>query len=80
MLWSAVPSNDGSPCHRRWGWGTGHFEQILRQRANQGVTEIVEVSNRGHALTIDSGWRDVANMALTFIKRFVRPTPAKGMS
>jgi hypothetical protein len=27
--------------------------------------------NRGHALVIDSGWRDVADTALTFIRRFV---------
>jgi hypothetical protein len=27
--------------------------------------------NRGHALVIDSGWREVADTALTFVKRFV---------
>jgi non-heme chloroperoxidase len=27
--------------------------------------------NRGHALVIDSGWREVADTALRFIKRFV---------
>jgi hypothetical protein len=27
--------------------------------------------NRGHALTIDSGWREVADTALAFIRRFV---------
>jgi hypothetical protein len=26
---------------------------------------------RGHALTIDSGWREVADKALAFVKRFV---------
>jgi pimeloyl-ACP methyl ester carboxylesterase len=40
------------------------------QKHNAGVTEIVELPNRGHALTIDSGWRGVADTALTFIKRF----------
>jgi non-heme chloroperoxidase len=34
------------------------------------VTEIVEMKNRGHALTIDSGWREVADTALTFVQRF----------
>ena len=29
------------------------------------------MKNRGHALTIDSGWRDVADTALAFVKRFV---------
>jgi hypothetical protein len=26
--------------------------------------------NRGHALTIDSGWREVAETALAFVQRF----------
>ncbi|MDX6647495.1 MAG: hypothetical protein QOK40_3222 [Miltoncostaeaceae bacterium] len=42
-----------------------------RQQRNDGVTEIVEMPNRGHALTIDSGWREVADTALAFVKRFV---------
>jgi pimeloyl-ACP methyl ester carboxylesterase len=41
-----------------------------RQKHNPGVTEIVQVPNRGHSLTIDHGWREVAEIALTFIKRF----------
>jgi non-heme chloroperoxidase len=44
-----------------------------RQKRNDGVTEIVEMPGRGHALTIDSGWRDVADTALRFIQRFVKP-------
>jgi len=40
------------------------------QRRNPGVTEIVKVPNRGHALTIDHGWREVAETALAFVKRF----------
>jgi pimeloyl-ACP methyl ester carboxylesterase len=42
-----------------------------RQQSNPGVTEIVEIPNRGHALTIDNGWREVAETALTFVQRFV---------
>jgi pimeloyl-ACP methyl ester carboxylesterase len=42
-----------------------------REKRNEGVTEIVKIPNRGHALTIDGGWRDVADTALGFIKRFV---------
>jgi pimeloyl-ACP methyl ester carboxylesterase len=42
-----------------------------RQRRNPGVTEIVTIPNRGHALTIDSGWREVCDTALAFVKRFV---------
>src|ERR1700760_2984047 len=42
-----------------------------KQKRNKGVTEFVEMPNRGHALTIDSGWREVADAALGFVKRFV---------
>ncbi len=41
-----------------------------RQKRNEGVTEIVELPGRGHALTIDSGWRAVADTALAFVQRF----------
>ena len=42
-----------------------------KQRRNEAVTEIVEIPGRGHALTIDSGWREVADTALSFVNRFV---------
>jgi non-heme chloroperoxidase len=42
-----------------------------KQKANESVTEIVKIPGRGHALTIDSGWRDVADTCLAFVKRFV---------
>ncbi len=38
-----------------------------RQKDNPGVTEFREFPNRGHSLTIDHGWRDVAEIALAFI-------------
>jgi alpha-beta hydrolase superfamily lysophospholipase len=41
-----------------------------RQRANESPTEIKTIPNRGHSLTIDSGWREVAKTALDFVKRF----------
>jgi non-heme chloroperoxidase len=41
------------------------------EKRNEGVTEIVQMPNRGHALVIDSGWREVADVALKFIQRFV---------
>ncbi len=44
-----------------------------QEQHNPGVTEIVQMSNRGHALTIDSGWREVAVTALAFIQRFAQP-------
>jgi pimeloyl-ACP methyl ester carboxylesterase len=42
-----------------------------KQQRNEGVTEIVEMPNRGHALVIDSGWREVADTAVAFVQRFV---------
>jgi non-heme chloroperoxidase len=42
-----------------------------RQRRNPGVTEITKLTGRGHSLTIDSRWREVADTALQFITRFV---------
>jgi pimeloyl-ACP methyl ester carboxylesterase len=45
-----------------------------RQRRNPAVTEIETIANRGHALTIDSGWREVADRALAFVRRFVGGT------
>jgi pimeloyl-ACP methyl ester carboxylesterase len=41
-----------------------------RQRRNSAMTEIVKISNRGHSLTIDHGWREVAKTALDFVNRF----------
>ena len=41
-----------------------------RQKKNSSVTEIVEIAGRGHSLTIDHGWQEVAQTALDFIKRF----------
>jgi pimeloyl-ACP methyl ester carboxylesterase len=48
-----------------------------RQRRNASVTEIKQIPNRGHSLTIDHGWREVAQTALDFVKRFVDPGPAR---
>jgi non-heme chloroperoxidase len=41
------------------------------QSENPGITEVTEILNRGHSLTIDSGWQEVAQVSLDFIKRFV---------
>jgi non-heme chloroperoxidase len=42
-----------------------------KQKRNKGVTEFVVIPGRGHALTIDGGWREVAETALAFVRRFV---------
>jgi non-heme chloroperoxidase len=36
------------------------------------VTEIVKIPNRGHALTIDNGWREVADTALAFVQKYAK--------
>jgi pimeloyl-ACP methyl ester carboxylesterase len=41
-----------------------------RQMHNEAVTEIEQIPNRGHSLTIDHGWREVADKALAFVRRF----------
>ena len=43
---------------------------FLKQRRNPAVTENVKIPNRGHSLTIDDGWREVAQTALGFVNRF----------
>jgi pimeloyl-ACP methyl ester carboxylesterase len=47
------------------------YASYKKQRRNRNVTEIEKIPNRGHSLTIDSGWREVAEKALAFVKRFV---------
>ena len=42
-----------------------------QQSRNPGVTESVLIPGRGHGLVIDSGWREVCNISLAFISRFV---------
>ncbi|WP_406327705.1 alpha/beta hydrolase [Streptomyces sp. NBC_00203] len=42
-----------------------------KQLRNPGITEFVELMDRGHALTIDHGWQEVADTALEFVRRFV---------
>jgi non-heme chloroperoxidase len=49
-----------------WAIANASYRQ---QQDNNGVTEIIEIKNRGHALTIDNGWREVADF-LAFVKRF----------
>ena len=50
-----------------WAIANASFRQ---QQANPGLTEIVQMPGRGHSLVIDSGWREVADTALAFVRRF----------
>jgi pimeloyl-ACP methyl ester carboxylesterase len=59
---------DGEKDHTvPWSIANASFK---KQRRNPGVTEIKLIPNRGHSLTIDSGWREVAETSLEFVKRF----------
>jgi pimeloyl-ACP methyl ester carboxylesterase len=51
-------------------WAIAHAT-YERQSKNPGVTEIIEIPGRGHSITIDNGWKDVAQISLDFIRRFV---------
>lgn len=48
-------------------WAIAHAA-YERQKHNPAVTQIKKVPDRGHALTIDHGWRVVAQTALDFVK------------
>ena len=50
-----------------WAIANASFKQ---QQVNPGLTEIVQLPNRGHSLIIDKGWREVADTALAFVRRF----------
>ena len=50
-------------------WAIANAAYTIQQR-NPGVTEIVKMEGRGHSLTIDAGWRGVAEKTLEFVKRF----------
>jgi non-heme chloroperoxidase len=47
-------------------WVIAHAS-YKRQQENPAVTEIREIPGRGHSLTIDHGWREVAETGLAFI-------------
>ena len=69
---------DGEKDHTvPWAIANASFN---RQRHNPAVTEIEKIPNRGHSLTIDSGWREVAERALAFVKRFAPGTIDSGDS
>ncbi|MFG2416146.1 alpha/beta hydrolase [Streptomyces goshikiensis] len=43
-----------------------------RQLKNPGLTEFTEIPGRGHSLTIDHGWSEVAETTLAFVRRFTK--------
>lgn len=47
-------------------------EARRNQKQNASITEIKTMPSRGHASTIDSGWREVADTALACGQRYVK--------
>lgn len=54
-------------------WAIAHAS-FKQQEHNPGVTEIKEIPDRGHSLTIDHGWKEVAETALEFVGKYVPVT------
>jgi non-heme chloroperoxidase len=54
-------------------WAISNASYKKQKRNKFAVTEIVEMKDRGHALVIDHGWREVADTGLAFVQRFVQP-------
>ena len=42
---------------------------LKQYRHSEAVTDILEFADRSHSLTIDSGWREVANACLAWLRR-----------
>ena len=42
---------------------------LKQYRHSSAVTELIEFEDRGHSLTIDSGWRDVADASLDWLAK-----------
>jgi non-heme chloroperoxidase len=71
MLVLAADSDHTVP----WAIANAAYE---KQKRNVGVTEIIKMPGRGHSLTIDAGWQEVAGTSLEFAKRFTaRFLPAR---
>ncbi len=51
-----------------WSIANASYKQ---QKRNDGITEIQKIPGRGHALTIDGGWREVAEISLAFVRRYL---------
>jgi pimeloyl-ACP methyl ester carboxylesterase len=49
-------------------WAIAHAS-FKKQFRNPNPTEIVEIPGRGHSLVVDSGWREVADAATSFLAR-----------
>ncbi len=51
-----------------WAIANATYNQ---QKGDNLVTEIEKIPDRGHSITIDHGWREVADKSLSFVQRFL---------
>ncbi|HVU12415.1 MAG TPA: alpha/beta hydrolase [Phototrophicaceae bacterium] len=51
-------------------WAIAHAS-FKQQEKNPSFTEIKEIPDRGHSLTIDHGWGEVAEVAYEFVSKYV---------
>jgi pimeloyl-ACP methyl ester carboxylesterase len=51
-------------------WAIAHAT-FKQQEGNNLVTEIEKIPDTGHSITIDHGWRDVADKSLAFVQRYL---------
>jgi dipeptidyl aminopeptidase/acylaminoacyl peptidase len=42
---------------------------LKRYKGSPATTDIVELPDRGHSLTMDSGWEEVAGTALNWLQK-----------
>jgi len=47
-----------------------------KQQRNDSITELYEFEDRGHSLIVDHGWKDVADVSLSFARRVAPPVDA----
>ena len=69
MLIIAADSDHAVP----WAMANAAYK---RQKRNKGVTEVIKMPDRGHSLTIDAGWREVAGKSLEFAQRLTARVPS----
>jgi len=51
-------------------WAIAHAS-FKQQEGDNLVTEIEKVPDRGHSITVDHGWREVADKSLAFVQRYL---------
>jgi hypothetical protein len=61
--------DDWSAQRHAWTWSSSPDQMTAAVTA---VRRFVKVPGRGHSLTIDHGWQEVAEISLNFVQRFAK--------